>query len=141
MKKNILKFSLLTVLALSLIGGVSFLINQTKPSPAQVSETQKTTISLSIQDVYEGKQIAIAEGKTVLAMLEKLNAEDTKLQLSTKSYTGLGTLIDGLGIHKNGTDKKYWQYKVNGVMPQIGADQYILKAGDSIEWFFATSKE
>lgn len=141
MKKNFLKVSTLIVFALILIGGVSFLINETKPSPTPVSQIKTTTISLSVQDVYESKQIAIAEGETVLAMLEKLNAEDTKLQLSTKSYTGLGTLINGLGIHKNGTDKKYWQYKVNGVAPQIGADQYILKSGDSVEWLFATSQE
>lgn len=141
MKKNILKFSFLAILALSLIGSVSFLINQTKPSPTQVSETKTTTVSLSIQDVYEAKQVIIAEGETVLAVLEKLNKEDPQLTLSTKTYEGLGVLIEGIGTHKNGVDKKYWQYKVNGVMPQIGADQYTLKAGDSIEWFFATSKE
>ncbi|MFA5877670.1 MAG: DUF4430 domain-containing protein [Candidatus Paceibacterota bacterium] len=141
MKKDLLKVSILIVFTLALIGGVSFLINQTKPSPSPVSQIKTATISLSVQGVYEGKQVAITEGETVLAVLEKLNAEDTKLQLSTKSYTGLGTLIDSFGIYKNGIDKKYWQYKVNGVMPQIGADQYILKAGDSVEWLFATSRE
>ncbi|TAK58569.1 DUF4430 domain-containing protein [Patescibacteria group bacterium] len=141
MKKDLLKVSILIVFTLALIGGVSFLINQTKPSPSPVSQIKTATISLSVQDVYEGKQVAIAEGETVLRVLEKLNAEDTKLQLSTKTYKGLGVLVEGIGAHKNGTDTKYWQYKVNSVMPQIGADQYILKAGDSIEWFFATSKE
>jgi len=141
MKKNLLKVSILIVFTLALIGGVSFLINQTKPSPSPVSQIKTATISLSVQDVYEGKQVAITEGETMLRVLEKLNTEDTKLQLSTKSYTGLGTLIDGLGIHKNGTNKKYWQYKVNGVMPQIGADQYSLKSGDSVEWLFAISED
>ncbi|MES2135084.1 MAG: DUF4430 domain-containing protein [Patescibacteria group bacterium] len=141
MKKDFLKLSLLIVFALVLIGGVSFLINQTTSSPTQVSETKTATISLSIQDVYVGKQIAIAEGETVLAVLERLNEEDTQLQLSTKTYKGLGVLIEGIGTHKNGMNKKYWQYTVNGTVPQIGSDQYILKAGDYIEWFFATSKE
>lgn len=141
MKKSSLKVFFLIAFALILIGGVSFLINQTTSSPTQISETKTAAISLSIQDVYAGKQIAIAEGETLLAVLERLNKEDAELGLSTKSYTGLGTLIDGLGIHKNGTDKKYWQYKVNGVMPQIGADQYILKSGDSIEWLFTTSED
>ncbi|TSD06330.1 MAG: Uncharacterized protein Greene07147_189 [Parcubacteria group bacterium Greene0714_7] len=141
MKKDFLKVSILIVFALALIGGVSFLINETKPSPTQVSETKTTTISLSIQDVYEAKQVIIAEGETVLTVLEKLNKKDPQLTLSTKTYEGLGVLVEGMGTHKNGADKKYWQYKVNGVMPQIGADQYILKTEDSIEWFFATSKE
>ena len=39
----------------------------------------------------------------------------------------------------NGTDEKYWQYLVDGIMPQIGADQYILKDGESIEWNFEKS--
>lgn len=141
MKKNFLKYSLLILLALSFIGGVSFLINQTKPSPVQVSEIKTETISLSIQDIYENKQVAIAEGETVLMVLERLNKEDTALTLSTKTYEGLGVLVDGIGSHKNGTGKEYWQYKVNGVMPQIGADQYVLMSGDSVDWFFASSSE
>lgn len=141
MKKDFLKVFLLIAFALALMGGVSFLINQTTQSPTQVSETKTATILLSIQDVYTGKQTAIAEGETVLAVLERLNKEDAELGLSTKTYKGLGVLIEGIGTHKNGMDKKYWQYKVNGIMPQIGADQYILKSGDSVEWFFATSQE
>ena len=31
-----------------------------------------------------------------------------------------------------------WAFKVNGVSPPVGADQVVLKDGDSVLWYFAT---
>jgi hypothetical protein len=31
-----------------------------------------------------------------------------------------------------------WVYKVNGVSPPVGADAYVVKAGDEVLWYFAT---
>jgi Domain of unknown function (DUF4430) len=31
-----------------------------------------------------------------------------------------------------------WVYKVNGVAPPVGADGYVLKAGDRVLWYWAT---
>lgn len=109
------------------------LINQEAP--------QSGSVLLSVQGLYAGKQVAITQDETALEVLQKLDAADPQLRLSTKEYAGLGTLVDGMHGLKNGTDKKYWQYKVNGVMPQIGAGAYTLKTGDSVEWTFSASQE
>lgn len=147
MKKDYLKFALLAFVALALIGGISYAIRGTTPEPsnpsenAGASEAKSATVTLSVEGVYEGKQVAVLEGETALAVLERLNTEDPALKLSTKTYAGLGVLVDGMGTLKNGTDTRYWQYDVNGVMPQIGADKYELKAGDKIVWRFAESAD
>ena len=63
------------------------------------------------------------------------------MQLKTQNYSGLGALITSMGGLTNGTDKQYWQYKINGVEPQIGASGYILKPGDRVDWFFGPSQQ
>ena len=129
-------------ITIALTLGLTIYINRTSsPTSGPQQGTEKTeTISLTIEDLYEDKQVAIALEETVLQVLQTQNAEDPELQLSTKDYAGLGTLIEGIGRKKNGTDKKYWQYKVNGVMPQVGADKYKLTNGESVEWFFDASR-
>jgi hypothetical protein len=106
---------------------------QAAPQPAQVT--------LTIDGLYSAKPVAITQGQTVLSVLQMLDAQDPQLQLVTKEYAGLGTLIVGMRGVTNGIGKKYWQYKVNGVMPQVGAGQLQLKDGDSVDWFFDSSQQ
>lgn len=137
-------YTVLTGILLLILIAVVF--TYTKQAPVPTQSTSQTTpqvnnILLSVQGLYTNKQIEITSNETVLKVLQTLNAIDPQLQLSTKEYSGMGTLVVGIHGMMNGTNKKYWQYKVNGVMPQIGADQFKLKNGDSIEWFFGSSQE
>lgn len=127
---------------LALAAGV-YLYTSSGPAaqPAQQEAPQSNSISLTIEGLYTSKTISVASDETVLQMLQTINAEDPQVQLSTKDYPGMGTLVDGMHGMKNGTDKKYWQYQVNGVMPQIGADQLKLKNGDAVEWIFGSSQD
>ena len=140
MKKDFWKLSILALGALVMIGGL-FLYTPTPQTTSLSPHIQSQTISLSIQDLYNEKSVDITGKETVLSVLQRLNAEDNAMMLKTKDYSGMGTLVEGMGSQKNGTDKKYWQYKVNGVMPQIGAGAYELTSGDKVEWFFGSFKE
>lgn len=111
-------------------------------APTQISQLPQTqTISLTVQGVYTDKQVTISLDETALQVLQMQNAQDPALQLSTKDYAGMGTLVEGMHGMTNGTGKNYWQYKVNGVMPEVGAGALQLKSGDSVEWFFTSSQE
>lgn len=142
MKRKVIYFTLVALL-LAVTAGV-VLYTERSPLPQQ-HETGETSpignITLTIQGEYENKSISILSNTTLLELLQTQNAEDSELQLDTKEYAGLGTLIESMYGYKNGTDGKYWQYKVNDVMPQIGADKYILKPGDAVQWFFGASQE
>lgn len=103
------------------------------------SATKQQTISLTIMGLYAQKQVAITAGDTALSVLKTLTMSDTALQLNTKEYAGLGTLVVSMHGLKNGVEHKYWQYKVNGVIPQVGAASYTLQPSDTVEWIFAPS--
>ena len=50
--------------------------------------------------------------------------------------TSFGPFVDQIGLFA-GTGGSGWVYKVNGASPPVGADQYRLKAGDSVLWYWA----
>lgn len=149
MKVNKKYLALSAIVVLAVAGGVFWYTDEVSAPtlPAQaVPQTQQAVpqpaqVTLTIEGLYNAKQVAITQGQTVLGVLQMLNAADPKLQLATKEYAGLGTLIVGMHGVTNGTGKKYWQYTVNGVMPQVGAGQLQLKEGDSVDWFFGSSQQ
>ncbi|MEK7582030.1 MAG: DUF4430 domain-containing protein [Patescibacteria group bacterium] len=130
------------LLVIALAIGIFIYTGKTIPSENNINQevTQTSNISLTIEGLYSSKSISISEKETVLKILQTLNSENPQLKLSTKEYSGLGVLVESMNGNKNGTDDKYWQYKVNAVMPQIGADKLELKNGDSVEWYFSKSE-
>jgi len=144
-KQFILRTIAIGALVLMTAGGLMFFSNEKTTSSVQIPveqapQEQTGDILLSI-DGWRGEQIvSITTDETALEVLLLLDAEDPTLQLSTKAYAGLGTLVESMAEQHNGTDNKYWQYTINGEMPMVGADAYVLHDGDSIQWSFATSE-
>ena len=122
--------------------GLTYITEQPRTQQEERAHTQDEAhyISLSIQDLQTYETLSISEDQTLLDVLTELNIADPNLQLTTKEYPGLGTLVESMAGKANGTDNKYWQYKVNGVMPQVGADHYKLVDGDTVEWSFVASE-
>lgn len=79
--------------------------------------------------------LTIETGETALSLLEK-TAKTATLNFTTKSFSGLGLLVESVGDKVNGTDGKYWQYWVNNRALPVGAGEYKVKPGDIIEWKF-----
>ena len=50
--------------------------------------------------------------------------------------TSFGPYVAQIGLYPAGGPSG-WVYKVNGVSPPVGADQYQLKEGDSVLWYWA----
>jgi len=116
-------------------------VAQAPKQGTEIDTPTTSTVTLSIEGLYTDKKVSVASGWTLLQVLQELNTKDSAMQLAIKEYAGLGALVEGMGSLHNGDSGKYWQYKVNGVMPQIGADAYVLKDGEMAEWFFGTSEE
>jgi hypothetical protein len=138
MKRNIILGIVILVVGVGLALVSNYAGTPREAAPQTVP--QATSISLSVDGLYAARQVSIATGETILEVLQSLDTSDPALKLTTKEYAGLGTLVTGMGGKENGTGKEYWQYKVNGVMPQIGASAYVLKNGDTVEWYFAASQ-
>ena len=137
-KNSISVFLILTILLL-VIGFLKF-------TPAEAPELtdglpkNDVTVSLKIANAYQNDGFVVSEGDTVLDALIELGTTDPALQLETQEYEGLGTLITSMYGSENGSGNMYWQYEVNGVMPQIGAGAYELTEDDAVEWKFTESQ-
>jgi hypothetical protein len=129
------------IVAIIVATAVVLVLVETAGDRETIPQVQKQSgvAVVAIQGLYEGVEVPVNGEVTVLEMLKQLDTQDAAVRLGTKKYEGLGVLVDALNGMKNGMDNKYWQYTVNGVMPQIGADTYKPGAGDRIEWRFTTS--
>lgn len=105
----------------------------------QVSGTD-VTVSFKIGNAYQNDGFVVSEGDSVLDALIQLGTTDPALQLETQEYEGLGTLVTSMYGSENSSGNMYWQYEVNGIMPQIGADAYELTEDDAVEWKFTESQ-
>jgi Domain of unknown function (DUF4430) len=53
------------------------------------------------------------------------------------TQTSFGPYVDQIGLYP-AVDVSGWAYKVNGVSPPVGADQFVLHPGDRVLWYWAT---
>lgn len=84
------------------------------------TSTNQTVEQSKVVD-YDGE-----EGKTAYDILKaKYNVDAT-----TSSFGVMVNSINGL----KATSSEFWLYSVNGKTPDVGADKYVTKTGDKIEW-------
>lgn len=141
MKRYAWQIAGMTAIGLALVFVLSAVVEKEHtPEVPRQEATQTNVVSISIEGLYASTSVSVFSGESVLDLLKALNAGDQQIELETKDYAGLGVLVESMVGKKNGTNNRYWQYKVNGVMPQVGADAYGLQNGDTVQWYFASSE-
>jgi hypothetical protein len=75
-------------------------------------------------------------GDSAFSLLERCSEKNGFSVDSTYYAQFDSTLINSINNAVGGTNGKYWQYYVNGELPSIGADKYILSNGDVLTWSF-----
>lgn len=95
----------------------------------------RLSASLSIEGVIAKDTHEVAAGTSALDFLAD-EAVEHGIGIVVKEYAGMGKLVEAIGGLANGEGGKYWHYYVNGSLAPVGADAYVLKEGDSIEWRF-----
>ena len=76
------------------------------------------------------------KGDTAFSLLERCSVKNGFSLKSTYYAQFDSTLIDSINNAVGGTNGKYWQYYVNGELPNIGADKCMITNGDSLLWSF-----
>lgn len=76
------------------------------------------------------------KGDTAFSLLERSSVENGFSVKYTYYEQFDSTLVNSINNIVGGTDGKYWQYYVNGDLPMIGADKYLISNGDSLVWSF-----
>ena len=96
----------------------------------------------SVQLVIRGEGWTITDhlvayaGDTVFSLLQRCSKQQHFVLESTYYESFDSTLVESINHNTNGNEGKYWQYYVNGDIPMVGCDQYIVSNGDSIVWSF-----
>jgi len=96
---------------------------------AKQQDTERFEVTQIIADSANKQTVRVARGETALALLQRT----AQVRVKTYSY---GTLVESINGQQNGTDKKYWTYRVNSKEVPVGAADYKVKAGDIITWEF-----
>lgn len=80
-------------------------------------------------------QLTLKQGQTVFDALEAACEKNgVSLRYQSKSYiTGIGGLNE-----KDCGGASGWMYRVNGTNPRKAASKYVLKDGDTVEWYYVT---
>jgi hypothetical protein len=99
------------------------LVSKPSISPRHVPKTQSVTLIIA-DKTYTTDFIA---SQSALALLQSVN-----IPVTVKKYS-FGTLVESINNLQNTKDKA-WIYFINGNSASVGADSYILKPGDKIEW-------
>ena len=102
-------------------------------------EAPAISATIAVDGVLPKETRALAIGTSALQLLIA-SADEKNLEIRTKEYPGMGTLVEKIGSAENGADGKYWMYYVNGVFAPIGADAYVIQPGDILEWKFEVPK-
>lgn len=125
--KNILKY-LVVFAAITALGFAILTYQNSRKNPevkgTQEQKQEEIEVINPYLITYQGQ-----DGKTALEILK------TKATIETKQ-SSFGEYVDKINDIKGGTDNKYWIFYVNGKMAEIGAQDYITKATDVIEWKF-----
>lgn len=140
---TIKRFETFIIIAIISAIGVAYALTQRPPGPlpselAQNAQTQQTILPqptpapTEVQPVAQVPSSEISyqgeDGKDALSLLKASH------RIETKEYPGVGefvTVIDGIE-----TDSKtnYWGFYVNGKQSPVGANAYITKNSDKLEW-------
>ena len=91
-----------------------------------------TRINITLVVGASTYQTGVSAGATLYDAMNAISSS-TSLAFKSKYYSGLGYMIETI----NGTTNAggaYWTLYVNGTLSEIGASQYALKEGDTVEW-------
>jgi len=86
-------------------------------------------------NIYYG-EVSVSENSSVLDVLEKASA--SKTFTFSASQTAYGVYLDSINGEKAGTFKGWdgWLYSVNAVSAELSIDEYKVKNGDSIVFYY-----
>ncbi|MBQ3573977.1 MAG: DUF4430 domain-containing protein [Clostridia bacterium] len=89
--------------------------------------------------IYAEKSVSFSEGESAFDILKR-EMRNSNIHLEfvyTPVYNSV--YIEGIGnlYEFDCGDTSGWSYKVNGVKPNYGCSQYIVKSGDNIEFYYS----
>lgn len=87
--------------------------------------------------ILNAQGVEIKEGETAFDFIKNVCAQKN-IQLDYDSASSYVKSIGNIN-EKDCGNESGWMFKVNGESPSVGANQYVLKNGDKVEFFYILS--
>jgi Ca2+-binding RTX toxin-like protein len=109
-----------------------------RPLAAASYITDTTSIRTTSSSSCKGSgDVKTVQGPTALGLLWSGAAATKRLRpVAVSDEFDFGLLVCGISSFIGG-DTAYWLYKVDHKSPEVGAEQYPLKGGEEVLWFFS----
>lgn len=99
-------------------------------------DTQVITLKVTGPDLAINSTVEVKPGSTVYQVMEQAS-QQAGFNFITSQHGSLGAFVEQIGSVASGKKSgKYWIYYVNGKLATSGVSQYVVNAGDVIEWKF-----
>lgn len=144
MRKSVFAAAVILLIALAVIVGIYALQNEDGSSPDGRPVTATMSIAFgqarsNTTFTYENLTVT-GENATVYG-LTMAAAEEGSFNVDTTYYGQYDSLlIDGIDGVANGQNNSYWQYTVNNMAGNVGADKRSIQDGDRVTWTFTESQ-
>lgn len=104
---------------------------------ASIIEQSSQNVAVTVSSPVGNKVYAIESSKplTAFSALE-IAALEYDFAIKYDPPNEMGVFVTEIAGLKNGTNKKYWVYEVNGLKPVVAADKHLLVNNDSLVWKF-----
>ena len=137
-KRNLRRLFVLLSAGVVLSGCATEVAEETQAPDTAVEETAETEESADVEEVTAAIDILI-DGEQVADLSKEITvSEGTYLMdVMHEEYDVVdeGGFLSAIEGHEQDADAgRYWMYYVNDEMPSVGAFEYELEEGDSIEW-------
>lgn len=122
------KIETIVIAVIILLLGVIYGILNNK-ADAPTTQDNQVSNATTQQEVTSGPVVSYSgqDGRTAMDILK------THYNVQTQSFGDMGDFVKSIdGVEPD--SKHFWALYVNGSMAQVGADQYITKSSDNIEW-------
>ena len=93
----------------------------------------KIRVEGKTRTIYAPAERSVSADNALQALQHAAGAGEFYLHVTQTSF---GPYVDQIGLYA-GAGSAGWAYKVNGVSPPVGADQYVLRDGDHLVWYYA----
>jgi len=94
----------------------------------------KVRVEGKTRTIFAPTEVTVTAANALDALEQASILGEFYYHLTTTSF---GSYVDQIGRYP-GTGSSGWVFKVDNASPPVGADQVVLKDGDSVLWYYAT---
>ncbi|MDI6917236.1 MAG: DUF4430 domain-containing protein [Thermoplasmatales archaeon] len=133
--------AIIAIIILGILAGGSAYLNLTAAPKEVLKETPEISATVVINftnGTLLGPYYITTRNTTAYGfLLEAAKPENGNFTVKATYWSNYDSMfVDGIAGAEGGQDGKWWQYYVNGELPMVGCDKYIVQNNDYIEWKF-----